>query len=357
MIRALYIFAGTDREELEKKVADKTAPDTSFFGFNHLKKDSRIKTDFLQLRKTTYKFTIFRRNQFLSTLYLLFVLGRKISSYDVVILTTSAYLNLLFLKKFGFFRNQRWIIFNIDMTIQSKKREGSLVANWVHISTLRMAHKILCLSNDQLEYLANRGLSRNNLVFLPLGIDKEYYKLLPLEGDLILAIGRDDGRDYETFLESASKLPNEKFIIICAKKNLQHLEDRIPSNVEVLYDLFNLEVRPYYEKAKCFVIPTKPSSLLIGSDCGGQTSVLDSIAYGRPVVITRHAWVYDYFEEHKQIITVPPMDADALRVAIGEISSDSTLRGKIIKDGRRMIDDKYNSLEMARRIGEIILKP
>ena len=82
------------------------------------------------------------------------------------------------------------------------------------------------------------------------------------------------------------------------------MEDRIPPNLTVLFDLPYQELKKYYQRAKLFVIATKPNEFLVGSDCPGQTVILDTLAYGVPVIATEMPWFEGYFENGKHLESV-----------------------------------------------------
>lgn len=355
MVKALFIYGGIDREELEKKVTQGIDPDTSFFGFNYVKKDSRIQADYLQIKKSSYKIAgwLVRKYVFLNTVYLLFALYRRIGRYDVILLTSSAYFNLLFLKKLGFFRRQRWILFNLDLTTLLEKNKKEPFYYKLLLWTTKAADKIICISKTQVTCLKEAAIPQERLVFIPLGVDNHFYKMLPHGEDFILTVGRDIGRDFTTFLE-AMKLLDERVVIICSPKNMEGLLDKVPANVTILYDRPYQELRSYYEKAKCFVISTKPATYLVGSDCPGQTAILDSMAYGRAVIATYNPWFEGYFEERQHIVTVPPEDPVALSKAVKEVMTNTELRERMVIEARKLIDTECNSELMAKRISEII---
>lgn len=356
MVRVLYIYAGVDREELEKRVAQGTDPDTSFFGFNYVKKDLRIQADYLQIKKSLYKFagSLFRKYLVLNTVYLLVILHKKLVSYDVIVLTSSAYFNLLFLKSLGLFRRQRFIILNLDLTILLKKCRDKPFSKWLLLRTIKQAERIICLSKAQLTYLEEAGLPSERLIFIPLGVDNHFYKALSSRGEFVLTVGRDVGRDFVTFFE-AVKTINYQVVVICSPKNVEGLMDKVPPNVTILFDLPYEELRTYYEKALCFVISTKPDTYLVGSDCPGQTAILDTMAYGRAVIATDNPWFDGYFKEGKHIITVPPEDPQALAQAVTRLITNDVLREMLMDEGRKLIDADCNSKVMGQRITEVIL--
>lgn len=347
MIKTLFIYSGTDRRELERMVAAGTDPDTSFFGYLYVKADPRIDASYIHIDKSTYAFVgrIVRRYRMLRILYLYLKFYQELTSADVILIATSAYFELMRLKHLGFLRKQRFVILNLDLTIKLKTRE-------LDKALIDQAQKIICVSIAQKKFLITQGFSAEKLAFVPLGVDKDFYKPIASANEFILTIGRDIGRDFETFIE-AVKISGENVVMICSHKNIEGLE--IPPNLSVLFDLSYQELRKYYKEAKVFVIATKPGESLIGSDCPGQTAILDTIAYGVPVIATYMPWFEGYFEEGKHIVTVPPKDPKALSEAMKRVIDDPGFAKALSYEGRKLIEEKCNSEAMGKAIAELIL--
>ncbi len=358
MVRTLFIFSGKDREELERNIADGTEPDTSFFGFNHVRDNPDIEADYIQIKKETFRYfgNLSRKYVFFNTLYLLILYYRKFNKYDVIFLMTSAYLNLLFLRKLGFFRKQKWIVLNIDFTLRTKQYANNALYKNIFLSTINQADKIVCLSKVQTDSLIEQGVKKEKLVFIPLGVDLNFFDQLPEREGYILTVGNDLGRDYKTFLKAMTLIPQHKVVMHCSNKNIEGLEDLVPSNVKILVNKSYLEIRELYENASCFVIAVKPEEELVGSDCSGQTAILDTMAYGRPVIATSSPWLFDYFQEGKNILTVPVGDAKAISEKIVKLFNNKELRESLVGSARKNIEDAYNSKVMGERIGGLILE-
>ena len=237
MVKTLFIYSGTDRRALEEEIKQGLSPDTSFFGFTYVRKDSRIDASYIQINKDSYTFAggLVRKYAWLRVLYLFFKFRKELLAARVIVLMTSAYFELMYLKKFGLLRSKRWVILNLDLTLAFK-------------DVAHIADKVVCVSQAQKKFLLDKGFSENKLVFIPLGVDKNFYQPIRTQGEYILTIGRDIGRDFKTFLE-AVKLSEEKTVMICSPKNVEALEDMIPANLTILFDLPYQELKKYYQKA------------------------------------------------------------------------------------------------------------
>lgn len=356
MVKTLYIFAGVDRVELEKKVKAGISPDTSFLGYFHTAGVSGIEAEYLHLSKKTYGWggSFIRKYTPLKTLYLFMILYPKLKQYDVIVITSSAYFELMFFKHFGFFQKQKFIIFNLDLSMSFNKFRDTYFKKKIYFKTIDIAEKIICISQVQQRDLTKLGISHQKAVFMHMGIDKKFYHQVERKGHLILTVGRDIGRDFLTFLE-AIKLSKKEAVMICSPYNTQGLEDKIPLNLKVLYDQPYEVLKDYYKKAKVFVIATKPSNQLVGSDCPGQTSILDTLAYGIPVVATHMPWFEGYFEPRKHLIAVEPNDVIGLSKAISEVVDNQVLAQGLSQEGRKLIDETCNSEVLGKRVADLIL--
>ena len=62
------------------------------------------------------------------------------------------------------------------------------------------------------------------------------------QSTIVLAVGRDHARDYETLFTAALELSDVEFVVICSQRNIEGLI--VPENVKILLDL------PYREVAR-----------------------------------------------------------------------------------------------------------
>lgn len=337
MVKALFIFSGVDRRELEPQVEAGNWPDNWFYGYTQAKKHPGIQAEYLQVTKGNFK----------GNLLLLLSHYRKFSQADVIFITSSLHFSLVLAKRFGLLRRQKWLLLNLDLTSKLSRSNRLLGA-------VRLADKILSPSRVQNEFLVGKGVGREALTFFEFGIDKEFYHALPArEEGIVFAVGRDPGRDYKTLMEAVARM-DVSAVIMCRARNIESVALK-PQNVEIVDEKTPLETREYYERSLVSVVPSYSSEKKLGSDCSGQTAILESMGYGRPVIATRKEWFVDYFEEGRHLLVVPPDDSGALRSAIERIYSDKNLRDSLTREGHKLIGEKYHSEKMGERIAELIL--
>jgi glycosyltransferase involved in cell wall biosynthesis len=336
MIKVLYLFSGSDRRELEAKVDSGQWPDNWFYGYKQLERNKEFDVSYFQVTKENFK----------GNFLLFFTLCKKLREAEVIFITSSLHLSLLRAKAFGLLRKKKWLILNLDLTNKIKQTRSIL-------RLLKQADKVICLSQSQIQSLKSRGLSKGQLESISFGIDLNFYQPLKLtDHKSIIAIGRDAGRDYGTLIE-ALKDHKETVTIVSRAKNLLNLV--IPTNFQIIEEKTPLETREYYEESMVSVVPSFAEESGLGSDCSGQTVILESMAYGRPVVATRRSWMKDYFTSGQDFLLVPPGEPVALQAAIYEVLGNSELRERLIANGRKLVETRYNSESMGNQIAQIIL--
>ncbi len=335
MIKVLYIFSGADRREIEPEVEAHRWPDNWLYGYCQVKNAPGIGATYMQVDRKSFRGNL----RLFATHY------KRLKEADVIFITSSLHFNLILAKKFGLLRSQKWIFLNLDLT--NKLRNSSKL-----LKAINLADKIISPSRIQNDFLITRGVRRDRLEFVPFGIDKRFYQPLPqaVEG-VIFAVGRDAGRDYGTFIEAVRGL-DQKVVIMCREKNLKGVTD-IPSNVQIIDERTPLLTREFYEQAILSVVPGFDERKSLGSDCSGHTVILESMAYGRPVIASEKQMFKDYFDT-SSLVSVDPENPQALRNAIQKVISDSGLRNLLSLEGRKLIEGKYNSDRMGERFIQII---
>lgn len=214
--------------------------------------------------------------------------------------------------------------------------------------------RIICISSEQREDFIRLGIVRERLVFLPLGIDENFFKPTDasLEEDLIVSVGRDMGRDYSILFEAA-ECTKHSFIVVAEKKNIP--SDRpIPANVSVQYHRSLAEIRKLYARACLVVVPSRDSLVPDGSDCSGQTVIMDALAAGKAVIATERSWITDYFVPDQDLVVVPSNDSGALAKAIDSLCEDASRRERLAASGRSKVLAHYTTKKFAESLQKLM---
>jgi glycosyltransferase involved in cell wall biosynthesis len=213
-------------------------------------------------------------------------------------------------------------------------------------------------SVDRLYYLSeNQGpilceqlrLPADRLRYLPFGIDDEFFQPTgEPDGDYVLVVGRDRGRDWPTLLRAVDGL-NMPVKICCRPRDLEG--HPVPSGVEVLGYVDRYVYRSLLGRARVVAIATRP--LLYPS---GQSVLLEAMAMGRAVVVTHTEALTGYVSDGVTALTVVPGDSTALRDRILEAASDDVLRRRLGQGGRGAVEGTFNARRMWASVADDLLE-
>lgn len=213
---------------------------------------------------------------------------------------------------------------------------------------------IICLSSEQIEDFVRLGVPRSHLVFVPFGIDAHFFQPAGAsrEEELIVSVGRDAGRDYAALFKAAV-CTTHAFVVVAGRKNIPSGMP-IPTNVTMLYDRSLADIRDAYARARLVVVASKDSAVPDGSDCSGQTVILDALAAGKAVIATHRSWITDYLIPGQDIMVVPPNDPEALVQAIDSLWNDDGKRERLAESGYRKVVTRYTTETFAEALLKIM---
>lgn len=339
----LFIYANSGRIKSLSQIGDHSIPDTPFWGYNNISH-----TDYnLSIAELGDMFSprleeIIRRYFGFNQSFFFYL--RRVFLSDYVVSPVA--LNVLAVKLFFGLKRVKWIVFNINLTNVLRRHKYKKI----FIFLLKKTHKIVCLSHAQIDFLISVGVPTEKMVYVPFGVDQNYFKPVYTNDGYILSVGRDNGRNYANLIEAVRGLAI-KVIIVCSKRNLLNTKD-IPDNVEIRYDVNIADLKILYEKARLVVVPAYNADYLDGSDCSGQTVILDAMACGKPVIATYRDWMSDYLEDGVNSFLVEPENPTVLRNKILEVYGDENRLLGVSKKARADVELKFNTqnlgLEMAK---------
>lgn len=329
-----------------EQVQAKKAPDTQLYGMNHLLSSLDVSNvEFAD----TFLYKIFGDKLDFRIKHLILYL--YIGKADVVFGSSLMY--TVILKKL--FRSKRkFILLNISLNrlLNESKKKNKLLYK-LSINLLNSIDKIVSLSHVQQEQLENiHGIDKAKLTYVPLGVDVDFYKLnFENRADYILSVGRDNGRDYKTIVEVARRMPNQEFQLVLSKRNLKGIED-IPNNVKIFFDLSAEELKTKYNEAKIMLLITHKDEYGDGSDCSGQTVLLDSFASGIPVIATNKAYLKDYATSGVDFMMVEPYDVTGI---IAKIRDIETVGRQLAMNARNRVEKEFSTDQMGKKLSDLFL--
>lgn len=339
-MKVLYIYSGNRKEKFQGEIG-KDFPDTQFYGLNHLNKFG-IQADHKEPSKIFKKIFGFRVAHF----FLFF------SSFKCDIVFGPSLMYMLFWKKI-FKTKSKYVLLNISLNrtlfANKNKKFKLFFLRWL----LKELDIIVCLSNFQKITLEEQAeFLKEKTYFVPLGVDANYYHpAYSGRKNYILSVGRDNGRDYKTVIDVAHLLPKVEFHIVCSKRNLLGIEN-IPSNVKVFYDINFSDLILKYKEAKILLLTTYGDKHLDGSDCSGQTVLLDAMASGLPVIVSNKAYLKDYVINKEHALLTDCYSISSVLESISYLQDDQVWQ-KIAKNARDRIDTQFSTERMAEELAKV----
>lgn len=209
----------------------------------------------------------------------------------------------------------------------------------------RGADRVYVLSSNQAPVLEERlGLRAGVVRALTFGIDADRFTPVPgVDGGPIVAIGRDRGRDWPTFLRAVAGLDVE-IRLACRESDRARLE--LPPNVTYLGFLDEDRYACELAGASVVAVPT-----YVRAYPSGQTVALEAMATGRCCVVTGTPAWSDYLRPDVNAIVVPPGDPHALRAGLERALGDPALRAAIGAAARADVEDRLNARAMWAEVG------
>jgi glycosyltransferase involved in cell wall biosynthesis len=204
---------------------------------------------------------------------------------------------------------------------------------------------------DEINRLSpGRNLSRP----LPWGPDLDYYPPYSRPRGGIVSAGRT-GRDFETLGEAASSTVSA-VTIICPTSATNSRFRGFGPNVSVLKhdDPIHFtypQLIAHYSVARAIAIPMVDQSRLCG-----LTSLLDALAMGRAVIMTRNALIDIDIESEGIGFWVDPGDVGGWRRAIRFVEDHPEQVEEMGWRARRLAEDRCNSRRFAENLYEIVTR-
>lgn len=346
-MKILYLYSGT-RKDKWRGTPGVDFPDTQLYGLNHLymfgvTAEHKELSDFL-LEWVT-RIVPFRLRHFL-----LYFVTQK---YNVVFGPSLLY-SMILQKIFRY--KTKFVLLNISLsrTLIANRHKNARFA--ILKSFSKEFSGIVCLSDTQKNFLGEQfPFLKDRIHTVPLGVDVAYHKPIYTErSGYILSVGRDNGRDYKTVIETARLMPERIFVIVCSKRNLVGISD-IPRNVNIHIDIAPEELYKKYREARTLLIITHGDKYEDGSDCSGQTVLLEGMANGMTIIATRKEYITEYVNDGKEALLVNPYNAKEITEKIEMLDSD-ILRDNLSKNARTRAKRDFSTEKMAESLAEVFKK-
>jgi glycosyltransferase involved in cell wall biosynthesis len=161
-------------------------------------------------------------------------------------------------------------------------------------------------------------------------------------------------RDYPTLLRAAGRMPDYTFRLAAASPWSRHTnetENRVlPENVTARRYGYS-ELRALYADSESVAVPLYDNDFQ-----AGVTTLLEAMAMGKPVVVTRTQGQTDVIIDGENGLTTPPGDDAAWEATLRRLHEDAALRQRLGEAGRRWLEEHATLERWASTVADSILE-
>lgn len=179
-------------------------------------------------------------------------------------------------------------------------------------------------------------------------IEASQHDATPAALPVIAAAGKS-GRDYRTLVAAAEGLPC-RLVIVCSDESVLAGVVDGPS-LTVLRRSFGLDYLWQMLHADIVVVPLAATDI-----SAGQMVFIQSMALGRPLVVTRSATVTDYLVHGETALLVPHSDVAAMRAAIQSLLSDPAKAARLGANAQSRYRNELSGLAHLKAVVDTVTR-
>ena len=355
-IKVTYLYKKGRKNRLENQIP---CPSEFFYGYKELLEEKNLDINFFE----EFDLDLEVKNIFLNKVCNLLskiifnfplnpVIGflinksfKKLNNTDYIIATTNTLGIILSVAKILKLTRSKILFINMGLF---PKKPNSLKR--LFFKYLFNSIKLLTISKTEYELL--KIYFKNNAKYMPFGVDANFWvaKDNVLKNKYVLAIGNDKARDWETLIKSwDDTFPFLKIITSLPVKTTKNNIEVIRGNwhAEILSDV---EMRNLYNNSEFVIIPLKQTY-----QPSGQSTCLQAMSCSKAVIISniKGIWDRDLLKHGENIFFVNPGDQKDLNKGINTLIKDLEMRKRIEKQGRLLIEDHFNVINMKNNLKTI----
>jgi glycosyltransferase involved in cell wall biosynthesis len=202
-------------------------------------------------------------------------------------------------------------------------------------------------SAQQQHYEKHFAFLSGKTAFVPFGVDRDFFKPLNVPSeDYILSFGYKF-RDWETLIAAYSGIKTDvKLKIIGTTKISSKVKNVISRPVVPINEL-----KEQIARSKFVVLP-----LVDLPYAHGQMTLLQSMAMGKAVIVTRVAGTSDYIVNGENGLLTKLFDADDMKTKIEYLLENNTEVERLQINARASIEQRFNEQSMAESIYNALQK-
>jgi glycosyltransferase involved in cell wall biosynthesis len=207
----------------------------------------------------------------------------------------------------------------VDRFVVHSKQEVKLYTNLLGMNEGKIAYCLLGVTNESEEYSNNRYTQKEDFFVLSVGNSNRDFKFI--EESLV-------GESYKVKIYTDTYKEHTNKNVICNK---------------------SVSVSKYFkELAECFCVIISLQNPNISS---GQLVLLQSYAFGKPVIITSSTACEDYIDELSAIVI--EKESHRLLAAISELMNNKKKYETMCKAASNIFLNKFSLFSMGKRLGVI----
>ncbi len=292
----------------------------------------KIKTP--PFRRAIYKFLPVSVAQLIETLFIM-------HRYDAILShTEKAGFPLALMMKLLNIHKPHIVIISRITSVNEKKSRQKI---WFLKRTKDKIDKFLIWSSMQRRIaIEELGVAPEKIILIKRGTDQQFWKPQSSETDTICSVGME-ARDYPTLVEALRPLNIPCHIAAGASRGEIFNTVKKLHNIKDIPDFITVgpkslpELRDLYARSRFVVV-----SLLPTDSDNGLTTILESMAMGKPVICTQTKGQIDVIQDGITGIYVPLGDKKALQDAIIELWNDPERCKKMGATARKFIEETHN---------------
>ena len=189
--------------------------------------------------------------------------------------------------------------------------------------------------------------------FVPFGVDTDHFSpdTSAQPEDDVVSIGADPRRDFTLLLDLARRLHERTFRIVASADNARTLGPT-PPNVTVDVDVPFGRIRERLLRARVVALPVRENTY-----SGATTTLLQAMACGKPVVVTRTAAIARgyHLEDGANCRLVAPGDLAALEQAVTGVLEDPALAAGLGLQARETVERHLTWARYANEMRQLLV--
>jgi glycosyltransferase involved in cell wall biosynthesis len=230
---------------------------------------------------------------------------------------------------------------------------------------LRDASKVIALSGVEAEQYKGMNVPEEKIVTIPNGIDLSEYTNLPLKGCFREKFGIKGKEKIVLYLGRIHKIKGLDILVKAFAKVIEDLGDvrlvvvgpddgylnelkalinalKIEDNVLILDPLYGDDKLEAYVDADVYVLPSRYETF--------PMSLLEAVACGTPVILTKNCGVAEYFRDKVGLVVNP--NSSRVREALIEMLLDQK-RQDIFRENCKTVIEQFNISKTVSELEEV----